>query len=270
MLTPFLLFGCAPTGTLEPTDTGGPSCDGRYQAGEGDGLDAAYDRDQDGYVDANNQGCVANYGANRLDCDDDDPTIHPDALEVQCNDIDEDCNPDTLDALDGDLDGTPGCYDCDDDDPLRSPIAEDVCWDGIDNDCDTRIDQDCGPNYGGNFVLSQRIRYGCSLGLVSIDFDEVSVLWDPPYASIYSVDSGQPGTLQGSIAEDGTFLYEVDIDLGTAASCAESYTITGQYLDEDNLVFDFDARFIPAAAGACLGCERQTWTGITGVRSSSF
>lgn len=266
-----VLLACSGGPTTDVvTDTGGPACDGRYQPGDGEGMDAAFDRDQDGYVDARVPSCVENYGPNRLDCDDEDPTIHPDALEVQCNEIDEDCNADTLDALDGDLDGTPSCYDCDDTDPLRSPIADDVCWDFIDNDCDSVVDNDCGPNYGGRFVLSERIRYSCSIGLVNINFDEVGVLWDPPYASLYSVGGGQPGTLQGTIDEDGNFLYEAYIDIGTVASCAESYTFTGRYLDEDNLELTFDARFIPANPGACLGCVDRSWENVQGVRSSSY
>ncbi|MCA9298705.1 MAG: putative metal-binding motif-containing protein, partial [Phycisphaerales bacterium] len=262
-----LLIACSGTTDTVTTVDGPSACDGLYQLGDGDSVDAIYDRDGDGYLDQYNSGCVATYGLNRLDCDDDDPGVHPDAVEITCNDIDDDCNEDTPDLLDRDLDGTPGCYDCDDDDPAQSPIAEEKCWDEIDNNCDGHIDEDCGLNYSGRFDLSERIRYNCLIGLVNINFDQVGIIYDPPAASLYSVDGGQPGTMSGAIEDDGTFTFTRVIDIKTEASCAEHYEITGVFSDEDNFTMDFEARFVPTTAGACIGCDNQRWTGVLGSRA---
>ncbi len=120
-------------------------------------LDAAYDRDDDGYQPAQNGG---------KDCDNEDPDIHPGALEL-CDGVDNNCNGviDEIGAVDGlvfyadgDEDGygvesdtikaceRPAAYstedgDCDPDDPTFNPGATDLC-DGQDQDCDGVVDSD--------------------------------------------------------------------------------------------------------------------------------
>ena len=99
-------------------------CDGQ--------VDETFDLDADGYLADDEAACRAL--GQPLDCDDLDPSVHPDADEV-CNGVDDDCSGHVDDAPDQDQDG----FGCDDLDAARSPDADDVC-DGVDNDCDGSVD----------------------------------------------------------------------------------------------------------------------------------
>lgn len=80
------------------------------------------------------------------DCDDTNPAINPDAMEVAYNGLDDDCNPETLDD-DLDQDGFLMAEDCDDTDPAINPDATEIAYNGLDDDCnpetlDDDLDQD--------------------------------------------------------------------------------------------------------------------------------
>ncbi|MEC7983936.1 MAG: MopE-related protein, partial [Myxococcota bacterium] len=131
------------------------------------------DVDEDGFGDPDTveESCEQPDGYVLLDtdCDDSDPDINPDALEI-CDGVDNDCDEDIDDEdtslsgsltewfRDGDGDGfgdannrsqsceVPNGYtedssDCDDQNPQINPDAEEIC-DGIDNNCDSNIDAD--------------------------------------------------------------------------------------------------------------------------------
>jgi len=140
-LLPALLAAC----TEEDADKTGT----QTATGQGDSASPAPDLDGDGYT------------ADDGDCDDEDPDVHPGALE-SCNGRDDDCD----DAVDEDVllpwwrdadgdghgagDPTEACEapegfvdssdDCDDDDAGVSPSTEETC-NGIDDDCDSDIDE---------------------------------------------------------------------------------------------------------------------------------
>jgi hypothetical protein len=151
-------------------------CGGRDEDCDGttDELDAVgtvpwyADADGDGFGDPADtlDACAApaGYGADATDCDDADPDVNPDGIEL-CDGIDDDCDTtidedDAVDAGtwfgDGDLDGyggvgtayvscaAPGGYladssDCDDAVATIHPGAAETC-DGIDQDCDGTAD----------------------------------------------------------------------------------------------------------------------------------
>ena len=84
-------------------------------------VDTDVDGDGDGWLSAE-------------DCDDDDPLVHPGAVEVPYNGQDDDCDRSTVDDdLDGD--GWPLAEDCDDRAAEVNPDADDP-RDGLDQDCD--------------------------------------------------------------------------------------------------------------------------------------
>ena len=98
-----------------------------------DGLDSA-DEDGDGF-----DGLA--FGGD--DCDDEDPAVHPGALEVCGNQRDDDCSG-LADDLDEDMDGfvstACGGPDCDDGDPAVHPGAQEICGDAVDEDCSGSTD----------------------------------------------------------------------------------------------------------------------------------
>jgi hypothetical protein len=128
------------------------------------------DRDDDGFGDPGSlqRACTQPLGwvADNRDCNDGEPAINPDAVEV-CDGVDNDCDgrvdpddavgaPTWYRDVDGDTWGNPAVSrtactqpegwagragDCNDSAAAINPDAVEVC-DGVDNDCDGRLDPD--------------------------------------------------------------------------------------------------------------------------------
>ena len=155
-------------GATENCDSLDNDCDGDVDE---DGETLYYlDADGDGYGDSNNSilSCAnpSNYVTVGEDCDDIDPLINPNAIEI-CDGLDNNCDDNIDDSTslgqqtfyadsDGDGFGDPdssadSCSqplnmvsddsDCDDGEFNVNPDSTEIC-DGLDNDCDTLLDAD--------------------------------------------------------------------------------------------------------------------------------
>lgn len=75
------------------------------------------------------------------DCNDADPTIHPNAAEM-CDGVDQDCDGVVDNGFDADGDGYSSCGgDCDDTNAAVNPGAAEVPANGIDDNCNGQIDE---------------------------------------------------------------------------------------------------------------------------------
>ncbi len=165
-------------GAVEACDGVDQDCDGAVDEDADDAQHLYADRDGDGHGDPSGGADVCpgtGWVVSDDDCDDDDPLVHPDAVEA-CDGVDQDCDgavdEDAVDAqhlyadADGDGHGDPSAAadvcpgtgwvvahdDCDDDDPLVHPGAVEQC-DRVDQDCDGALvgaDGDCDADTDGD------------------------------------------------------------------------------------------------------------------------
>jgi hypothetical protein len=242
-----LLISLAPLGLLWACNndvgiTGAAVCDGLAQETE-ETVDSPFDADGDGFFDAANPGCAATYPPERLDCHDANEDVNPEGFELTCNGIDDDCDPATADS------------------------EEEVCGDGVDNDCDTRTDEGCGGDTGGGgvavFDIEPAVQLSCAYGLVSINFDSVTVTDNGSTMIIGPTTGGsQPGNMSGASADPFT------VSNTLSGTCTEVFTIEAGWDDADTFSGTFSAEFIDGSGlGLCYDCVNDTWN-ITATRAN--
>jgi hypothetical protein len=254
----FALLGAGCPPKTEPDDTAPP----------------VVDADGDGYT-------------SDIDCDDGDPTIHPDAVEV-CDGTDNDCDGeidedgDTIWYADADGDGygdpastqtgcgQPSGYvatgdDCDDADAAVNPAAAELC-DGIDNDCDGEIDEDGDTTWyrdedGDGYGDAARTRTGCGQpdGYVADDTDCDDGDADINPAAPELCD-GIDNDCDGDVDEDGPTPWYRDVDGDGYGDPADVVTGCGQpsgYVGNDADCDDSQASINPDAAELCDGIDND-------------
>lgn len=130
------------------------------------------------------------------DCDDNDPDVHPGALEA-CNGMDDNCDGTIPEAetLDEDGDGFVRCRDCDDQDETVHPGTADTCEDNVDNDCDgqqgedavAQVDDEPNDNLGDAVPLGTLDESGGTDPCTTVNGQIVGIS-DEDYYAFQSVD----------------------------------------------------------------------------------
>ena len=129
-------------------------------------IDEDFDFDGDGAPDDSVAACQVNYPSEELDCDDTDPLIGPNAVEV-CDGIDNNCDGEDDETFDLDLDGTfdgadvdcvaiygAAGVDCDDANPNAFPGNVEDCTTAFDDNCNGLINEDDDFDGDGSFTCS--------------------------------------------------------------------------------------------------------------------
>ena len=109
----------------------GPGSDG----GEGDTIDMLTDCEAVALSSALVPDADGDGSTKPADCNDDNPAIHPGAVDIPENGVDENCDGVDAVILDRDQDGFPRPLDCNDNNPRVHPGAVDIPGNGIDEDC---------------------------------------------------------------------------------------------------------------------------------------
>ncbi len=286
-------------GADETCDGADDDCDGVVDEDSAIDADTWYaDADGDGFGDPaeTTLACAAptGYLADATDCDDDEPTTSPDALEY-CDDVDNDCDGETdegsaVDAStwfrdkDRDLYGNdaktqlacdrPGGYrslggDCNEDDATINPGATETC-DGVDEDCDDVVDEDAS-DASVWYADADDDGYGdpastlASCELPSGYLDDDSDCDDTQRSVFPGADEtcdDQDEDCDGVVDEDPTdaptWYADADDDgYGDPSATREACDAPSGYVGDDEDCDDDDAGVHPGATETCDGADED-------------
>ncbi len=203
-----------------------------YADSDGDGFG-----DPDAPLDA---GCFAPTGhvADATDCNDDDPTVHPNRPEIWYDGVDQDCDGNDDDR---DLDGFPVDEDCNDLEPSAFPGGTEI-EDGIDQDCDGVVDEDFVMR--GNVAFSEvHTQPSIALGKYIEIYNLGPYGIDPGLLELNGVPITGPFVMTpgqiGVICDEDDRLQNGNIDCSGEAPIPEigvvELTLAGSVLDEVDL-----------------------------------
>ncbi len=274
------------------------NCDGSV-----DGADAAdpiswyIDNDGDGYGTgaAFAMACSGPSGtADRDDdCDDGDPTIHPEADE-HCDSVDNDCDGDVdEDAVDGgwwypdadgdgyggEASGAQACTqpsatigtggDCDDGDATVHPGVSEIC-DGIDNDCDGDVDEDAedgdiwyadgdGDGYGDATSTTSACSRPAGHVADASDCDDAHGAINPGATELCDgIDNDCDGDVDGGAVDQGTWYADNDGDgFGDPAIPCQACAQPSDHVANDDDCDDGDPGTHPRATELCDGVDND-------------
>ena len=251
-----VLFGCSSGNGGDDDDAANSLCNGIQDVGEFT-IDDTFDVDGDGYLDAADPGCAANYEAAELDCDDEDAGVHPGAAEVHCDGKDNDCDSATAESSDTDMDGVTDCDgDCDDTRADTFPGAPEIECDGVDQDCDgVDAGDGCAFDYTGTWMLNTEVVYSCT-GL-DISFQSFDIGQSGQAIQIDAENCtgcNAPGALVGEFTSESQATVSGGFSL--AGNCDAVFGMLLTFLDADSLSGNFSINFSGAEC-ANLGCQGQ-------------
>jgi len=251
-----LLCSCGGGNQDDDDDAANSLCNGVQDVGEFS-VDGTFDVDGDGYFDADDPGCAANYPAEELDCDDEDASVNPGAEEIHCDGLNNDCDGSTAESSDTDMDGVTDCDgDCNDDRADTYPGAPEVECDGVDQDCDgVDAGDGCAFNYAGDWSLNTTVAYACS----GLEVSFGSFVMNQSGQSV-QVDTDNCGSCNGPEAMTGLFTAKsqasVEGGQSIAGDCEAVFSMLLTFLDEDSLSGNFSVNFSGSECGN-LGCQGQ-------------
>ena len=263
------------------------NCDGEVDEGVENIFYLDQDGDGFGLSDDFIEACDAPefYVPNDNDCDDEDATTYPSAIEI-CDAVDNNCNGEIDESYSGiwyaDIDGdgfgdleteTAGCQpdsswvenglDCDDLNGFLHPDAEEIC-DDIDNNCDGQIDEDLLQSYfldldsdgfGDPNLIVEACTQASNMVDNGLDCDDIDPMISPNADELCSddIDNNCDGTVNEDSSIDALLWYaDADQDgYGDLNQTQFSCELPVGFIDNSDDCNDYNNLQFPEATEYC-------------------